>query len=245
MYDIARGVKSRVTFGATRDIAPSISPDGTKLAYAVVDPRRNELRLRDLATGVERTLYTHTQAAASPAWSFDGRTITFTRQDQNTRLDVWTLDLATGKAAPYTGTTATETQGHISPDGRWMAYQSNETGRFEIYLAPIPPTGAKWQVSAAGGVVPHWRRDGKELFYVNAELKLLAVPITLGATPLIGAPQMLFAMRPAITTPVVYDQTDDGQRFIINARTGEDLPPQPMTIVQHFDNELRAATGRR
>lgn len=125
-----------------------------------------------------------------------------------------------------------------------MAYQSNESGRAEVYVAPIPATGAKWQVSAAGGNTPRWRGDGKELYYMSGDLKLSAVPITLGATPLIGPAQTLFVVRPPAVA-VAYDYTDDGQKFLVNSRLGDDPPPPALIVVEHFDNELRAATGRR
>jgi eukaryotic-like serine/threonine-protein kinase len=244
MFDVQRGVKSRITFGASRDIWPQPSPDGTKLLYAASSRNRNELRLRDLATGVEKTLVTNELGIGAPSWSADGRTIAFGRVDRITRGDVWTMSLADGTARPYLATDAVENFPRISPDGRWMAYQSNESGRAEIYVAPIPPTGAKWQVSASGGLMPHWRGDGKELFYVS-DLKLMAVPIALGPTPIIGQAQMLFPIRPVTSIAIVYDQTSDGQKFLVNSRTGDDPAPRAMTVVQRFDNELRAATRRR
>jgi len=175
----------------------------------------------------------------------DGQTIAFTRYDPKRRGDIWTLSLADGKAQPYLSTDSVETMARIAPGGKWMAYQSVETGRWEVYVAPIPPTGGKWQVSAGGGMVPHWRSDGKELYYVTLDLKMTAVPITLGATPQIGVAQPLFPIRPVSFVPVPYDQTADGQHFLVNSRIGDEPPPQPLMVVQHFHNELREAARRQ
>ena len=245
MYDLRRGVKSRITFGATRETWPALSPDGKKLVYVVVDPLEYQLRLRDLQSGAERALMKDRIGLSAASWSPDGQTIAFTRFDPKKKGDIWTLSLADGKAQPYLSTDSVETMARIAPGGKWMAYQSVESGRWEVYVAPIPPTGGKWQVSAGGGVVPHWRSDGKELYYVTLDGKMTAVPITLGATPQIGVAQPLFPIRPASFAPPPYDQTADGQHFLVNSRIGDEPPPQPLMVVQHFDNELREAARRQ
>jgi eukaryotic-like serine/threonine-protein kinase len=107
----------------------------------------------------------------------------YQQTDQKTANDLWLLPLnGDRKPVPYLQTPFDETGAHFSPDGRWMAYQSNESCRFQIYVQTVPPSGTKYQISSSGGIEARCRRDGKELFYVSADQKLMAVPIKLGAT---------------------------------------------------------------
>ncbi|MDQ6799278.1 MAG: hypothetical protein M3041_00410 [Acidobacteriota bacterium] len=125
---------------------------------------------------------------------------------------------------------------------KWIAYQSNESSGNEIYVAPLPPTGAKWQISTPKSAAPRWRSDAKELFFVTpGQGTMMAVPIKLGATPEIGPAVKLFHFHICSANPIMYDVTSDGQRFLTNARIDDDPPLQPLVLVQHFDSELRAA----
>jgi Tol biopolymer transport system component len=164
-----------------------------------------------------------------------------------TRSDIFWMTVADRKQHVYLNTPFVEQTPRLSPDGKWLAYQSNESSGNDVYLAPFPPTGARWQVSTSGGVAPRWRADGKELFFASPNLTsaMMAVPITLGATPQIGQPIKLFDFHVGVPGPAMYDVTPDGQRFLINSRTGDEPPSQPIILVQHFDNELRAALEHR
>ena len=130
----------------------------------------------------------------------------------------------------------------VSPDGRWVAYGSNESGKWEIYVTSFPEAHGKWQVSNEGGDQPRWRSDGKELFYLAADGKIVAVPVKEGANFDPGAPVALFQAnqraRVATSEQVEYDVTQDGQRFLINThvKSGE---IQPMTVVLNWDAELK------
>jgi hypothetical protein len=120
-----------------------------------------------------------------------------------------------------------------------MAYQSNESGRFQIYVQTVPPSGAKYQISSSGGTAPHWRRDRKELFYVSADQKLMAVPIKLGATVEVGTPQPLFPI-PQTGAGFAYAPMGDGQRFLVNAPAGgETAAVQPVTVVTNWQAGLK------
>jgi hypothetical protein len=117
-----------------------------------------------------------------------------------------------------------------------MAYASNETGRFDVYVQPIPPSGAKWQISTAGGNQPRWRADGKELYYLAADRKLMAVSIRTGAILEAGIPQALFETRtPAHlpTTPQLYDPASDGKRFLM-ITVGAETGTVPLTVTTNW-----------
>jgi Tol biopolymer transport system component/predicted Ser/Thr protein kinase len=245
-FDLEHGVRARVTFGAGHDGAPLVSPDGSELIYSAVDHGGTELRMKDLRTGAERRLIApEAGVLLATSWSADGQTVFITRSVAATRSDIWYMTLPGFVLHPYLASPAVEGGARISPDGRWVAYQSGESGRPEIYLAPFPPTGAKWQVSTGSGLSPRWRADGKELIFISNDHHLMAASIALGTTPQIGSASPLFQAHTPITAQWAYDMTADAQRFVVHNRLGEQPPPQPLTIVEHFDHELRAASGRR
>jgi Tol biopolymer transport system component/predicted Ser/Thr protein kinase len=255
VIDFARGVRTRMSFGTGAETAPIWSPDGRRLIFTSVNDNLFSLTLKDLTTGAEQRLLTEEHRAYGPSatsWSQDGERILYTMHGNATQADIWSMSLADGKRVPYLKTSFIESVARFSPDGKWVAYQSNESGPFEVYVAPFPPTGAKWQVSANGGTVPRWRSDMKELFYYDAlGSRVMAVPIALGPTPQIGQAAPLFHFETAFSTigqlPTngLYDVTRDGQRFLANTRIGETPLPAPLILVQHFDAELRAALERR
>jgi len=159
---------------------------------------------------------------------------------QKTANDLWLLPLnGDRKPVPYLQTPFDELNARFSPDGRWMAYQSNESGRFQIYLQTVPPSGAKYQISSSGGAVPQWRRDGKELFYVAADQKLMAVPVKLGTTVEAGTPQPLFPVFPVGASFFSYVPMRDGQRFLVNVPAGgEAAVAPPITVVTNWQRGL-------
>jgi dipeptidyl aminopeptidase/acylaminoacyl peptidase len=183
-------------------------------------------------------------------WSLDGRLLLYSVSDPKTRSDLWALPL-TGdrKPFPVLQTGFEEVQGQFSPDGRWIAYASNDTGRYEIYVRPFPGPSGKFPISTGGGVYPRWRRDGRELFYVASDNKLMAVsiPVTTDARTLNpGAPVALFSTRLAIGSNVVvggynskpqYAVSSDG-RFLMNV-TAEEVAPSPITLVLNWSGELK------
>jgi Tol biopolymer transport system component len=153
-------------------------------------------------------------------WSSDDKWILYGQQDQRTALDLWLLPLeGDRKPIPYLRTPFNETNAAFSPDGRWIAYQSDESGQNQIYVQTIPASGAKYQISTAGGTQPTWRRDGKELFYVSADQRLMAVPIALGARVEPGTPEALFPVF-QVAALTGYAPSRDGQRFLVNVPAG-------------------------
>jgi Tol biopolymer transport system component len=194
----------------------------------------------------EQPLLVNTQEKWLQDWSRDGRFILYgVIADPKSGWDLWALPL-TGdrKPFPVAQTSFDEFGGQFSPDGRWLAYASNESGRSEIYVRPFSGPGGKWQVSTAGGAQPRWRRDGKELFYVAPDNRLMAVSLGFAADARavdVGAPVALFPTRLASGAAIAsfgsvataqYDIATDG-RFLMNVAVEEATAP-PITIVQNW-----------
>jgi hypothetical protein len=156
--------------------------------------------------------------------------------------DLWLLPMeGTSKPIAYLRTPFSETNARFAPAGnsapRWMAYQSNESGQDQIYVQAVPASGAKYQISTSGGIRPTWRDDGKELFYLSADSKVMAVPITLGASVDVGTPQELFASAGIAG----YGPSDHGQRFLLNVPVGgEAAIAPPVTVVLNWQSGLKA-----
>jgi eukaryotic-like serine/threonine-protein kinase len=168
------------------------------------------------------------------SFSSDGTTLTYTVRPFGSRPELWSVHLADLKMTKLLPGVST---GMISPDGHWMAYVSEESGRNEIYVTSYPGLQGKWQVSRDGGTEPRWRRDGKEIFFVNANT-LMSEPITLGESVSIGVPQSLFSTQfrehISVSDMNSYDVSKDGQRFLVNRYVKPKQIP-PMEIILNFD----------
>jgi Tol biopolymer transport system component len=241
---------SRLTFDAAIDTFPLWSPDGTGIAF-----RSNRTGPFDLyrrltnGAGVEERLVASEQIKTPTSWSADGRFLLYNSIDTRTDSDLWVVPMV-GDHTPsiFLKTPFSEAEGAFSPDGRWVAYQSNESGRPEIYVRPFVPPGAvgtaataagQWQVSTAGGIRPVWRPDGKELYYLNPAGAMTAVPVTItGAALVPGAPVVLFPTRifgSGVDAPGrEYDVAPDG-RFLIN--TVLDSAAAPITLLMNWHPE--------
>jgi hypothetical protein len=159
-------------------------------------------------------------------------------------MDLWALPLeGTRKPFPVVQSRFNEDEGQFSPDGRWIAYRSNESGRDEVYVQAFPGPAGKRQMSTVGGSQPRWRRNGKELFYVAADTRLMSVPVALtpeGQTPSVGVPAPLFRTRlVGVDQPKAqYAVAADGQRFLMNV-IADEATISPITIVQNWTAALR------
>jgi Tol biopolymer transport system component/tRNA A-37 threonylcarbamoyl transferase component Bud32 len=246
LQDLERGVLSRFTFRPGVNRNAIWSSDGNRLVYAVQNLGAYSFDIYQKAAGGngQEELLLHTGINGFPLdWSPDGKWIVYQQTDQKTGLDLWLLPLDGDRTpVPYLQTPFDEQNARFSPDGKWMVYQSNESGRSQIYVQSVPASGTKYQISASGGTVPKWRRDGKELFYMSADRKLMAVPMKLGATVEAGTPQALFPLPP--TGNNIYAPLRDGQRFLVNVAAGGDAAAiQAITVVTNWERSL-APQGR-
>lgn len=240
VYDRTRGVRTRLTAGDD-DVWPVWSRDGRSVAFSSRRPGHLDIYIRDVATGAERPAAVSEVDKVATGWSPDGTMIFYAAVGLASGTDIRYVTVADGKSHSYAATQFIESSAKMSPDGKWIAFQSNESGQAEIYVAPFPPTGAKWTVSQNGGITPRWRGDGRELFFIQpSNQTVMAVPVDLGVTPEIGKPVPLFRVR--VSSGVVpWDVSADGQRIIAAARRDGEPMREPMTLVQNFDVALREA----
>jgi len=244
--DLERGTASRFTFDPTEDAIAIWSRDGQAIAYRSNNAEgRGSIEIKK-ATGLEaarEVMQTKPQDDILPnSWSLDNRTILATFQPVAGGSSLVLVDVASGKMRPFTADKASETNGMISPDGKWVAYASNETGQWEIYVTTFPGAQGKWQVSRGGGVEPRWQGDGKEIYYVDPKGVLTAVPVNTQATFSAGAPSPLFPTHgrlPISNTDIfTYDVTRDGKRFLVNSY----LKPghlEPLTVILNATGETK------
>lgn len=240
LYDMARGALSRATFGGT-NAASMWSPDGARLAFqsGQAGPQNIFWQPADGSGAAER-LTTGGFVDAASSWSPDGQTIAFIQVDPVTGWDIWTLTLRDRKVGPLVKTRYNETAPRISPDGRWLAFASDESGRSEVYVQPFPGPGGKWQVSTEGGREPVWNPTGRELFF-RVGRRLMAAQVTLKPGFSTGKPEALFE-GPWLPTPVTfpnYDVSRDGQRFLMLKPAEQDGGVRQIVVVQNWLEELK------
>lgn len=242
LYDLERGVRSRFTFDAMTEGGAIWSPDGKSLLYWSDRNGPFNLYRKDIGSGAETRLTTDPNFAEGPLdWSRDGRYWIIMREDirKRDRSDLWIVPSdAPEKKFPYIATPFDEWDARFSPDGKLVAYVSDESGRNEIYVATFPKPTEKWQISDSGGTGPRWRRDGRELFYLARDGKMMAVPI-LSLSPFTARqPAALFQSRAVVAPIPLFDVTADGQRFLINERATDD-EITPVTLVLNWPAALK------
>ena len=201
LYDVKRGTPMRLTFDSTSARSGVWSPDGKDVVFAAARNGTLGQLYRKPTTGSgSDELLSKIDGSIPTDWSPDGRFILFHTNnnldqgiiDQRNGYDLWILSLADRQAKPLVRTPFHEIQGALSPDGRWLAYASDESGAFEVYVQAFPDSQAKRLVSKGGGAEPRWRADGRELFYVSADRRLMAVATTIGAAFEASTPATLF-----------------------------------------------------
>jgi Tol biopolymer transport system component len=240
LIDLARGVPSRFTSGRGTEVYPVWSPDGSRIAFssAYSSGSGGQFDLyQKLSSGAgsDEELLKSGENKAVMDWSADGRFILFRSFGGKTKFDIWVLPtFGDRNPYPFLQSEFGETWARFSPDGRWVAYVSNETGMTEVYVQEFQGSGGKVRVSTGGGNLPCWRRDGKELFYISGG-KLMAVEVkVVGANFEAGVPRQLFE----IPRSVGFEVSGDGQRFLIPVPV-EETSPTPITVVLNWTADLK------
>jgi len=241
IYDVTRGLRTRFTFDPADEQASLWSPDGSRVVFN--SRRKGHMDLYQKAgsgAGAEEMLLEDNLEKTPRSWSPDGRSILYGSAGGATGNDLFVLPLSGDrKPVPYLATRFGETFGQSSPDGRWVAYASNESGRQEIYVAPFPGPGGKWQISTGGGNWPRWRRDGAEIFYQAPDNSLMVAAVNGKGTSFeVGAVKPLFETRAVTGLRFPYDVSADGQRFLINTLP-EQATSAPITLVLNWTAGLR------
>jgi serine/threonine protein kinase len=243
LVDIARGTSTRFTFDAAEDFVPIWSPDGSRIVFVSDRDGNGNLYQKSASGAGNEELLLKTNERKWPTdWSRDDHFTVYTNISQDTKSDLWVLSM-TGdkKPVPFLQTTSNEDHGRFSPDGHFLAYSSDESGRFEVYVQTFPASGGKWLVSREGGSQPRWRRDGKEIFFIAPDRKLMAADVKLeGSTFEVGVPKALF-QTPVVTYPNprnVYDVFADGRHFLIITPLQENTLT-PITVVANWNADLK------
>jgi Tol biopolymer transport system component/tRNA A-37 threonylcarbamoyl transferase component Bud32 len=238
-YDSWRDATSkRFTFDPGYDGASVWSPDGRQLLLSSNRRRALDLYIKN-AGGVEeeRDVFHDDFDKLANDWSRDGKYILFRHADE-----LWYLTLPEFTPRPFLKTAGILQNGQFAPDGKWVAYNSNETGRWEIYVTSFPEPHGKWQIGSGGGTQPRWRGDGRELFYLSSDGRMMAVTVNARSGFSAGTPVALFQASPRQPVSYLdifaYDVTRDGQRFLINTdmKSPESVP---MSVVLNWPANLK------
>lgn len=240
LMDLERGVPSRFTFGAETDDTPVWSPDGSSIVFSGGNSLFDLYQKKSNGIGSPELLLKSETGKEASAWSRDGKFLLFTDIKSDTSSDIWVLPFESG-SKPYAlvASEFEEGLGQFSPDGRWFAYVSNESGRTEVYVQSFPVSGGKWLISSGGGSQPRWRGDGKELFYIAPDKKLMSVTVNAGSTFETTTPAVLFITQVhSYNSPNRYVVSADGQQFLVNCPAGE-VTRTPFAIVTNWASSLK------
>jgi Tol biopolymer transport system component len=239
IYDLARRVSTRFTFEAD-NVFPVWWPDDSRIVFQSNRKGQSALYQKvSSGTGNEEFLVQEGGLKVPTDLSSDGRFLAYHVIDNKTKTwDLGLYSVAEKKTSVFLSTPAAEVNGRFSPDGRWIAYQSDESGTVEVYVRPFPGHGGKWQISPAGGTQPVWNRSGKEIFYVSADNKLMAVDVKVDSGFEAGTPRALFDVHLKSVNGWKYDISPDGQRFLANVVIGE-VKTNPITLVPNWAAEIK------
>jgi Tol biopolymer transport system component len=252
VHDLPRGVTTQLTFEG-RNARAIWTPDGMRITYgsATAGPENVFWRRSDGSGSAERLTSANFQQAPG-TWTPDGKTLLFMENNSVTGYDIWARSMEGDRGPrPLLQTPFNEQYPEFSPDGRWLTYASNQSGRSEVYVQPYPEPGSRQQISVDGGTAPAWSRDGRELFYVTtptvggqaALTAMMVVPVQVTPTFTVGTPRMLFQGRFGATANIRgYDVTPDGQRFLmVQQKERPAMRVADMIVVENWVDELKQA----
>jgi eukaryotic-like serine/threonine-protein kinase len=236
-HELQRDGGKRLTFDPSIDAVPIWSPDATRLVFASNRQTYFGLYVKNSDGANDEKNIVQGEVGNFPSdWSRDGKYILYCRG-----ADLWFVTYPDFKSSLFLKAPSVFRNGQFSPDGKWVAYASNESGKWEIYVTSFPAARGRWQVSSGGGEQPRWRGDGKELFYLSADGKMMAAPVTTGTHFDAGTPVVLFQSTPRQPVLVydlfVYDVNRDGQRFLINTQVKQ-AASTPMSVVLNWTAKL-------
>jgi Tol biopolymer transport system component len=217
--DLARGTLTRLTSQGSPNIMGAWTPDGKRIAFGSFregSPRNLVWQLADGSGAADRLARAKPASQAPTSWSPDGQLLAFEETNPTTRWDIWVLRISDRKADPFLNTQFNEGAPRFSPDGHWLAYVSDESGRFETYVQPYPGPGGKTSISTDGGTEPVWNRNGRELFYRSGN-KMMAVDIATQPSFAASKPRVIFEGPYVLagTTMPEYDVSPDGEHFLM------------------------------
>jgi Tol biopolymer transport system component len=242
IYDVARGALTRLAFEGSINDSPVWSSDGSRIAVRSDRAGVNRVfwQRADGSGGAEQ-LTDGSVGELPRSFSPDGQTLAYQEVSPDTRRNVWLLRLGDRTKQPFLRTRATEGAARFSPDGRWIAYVSDESGKPEVYVQSLPPRSGKWQVSTDGGTEPAWNHNGRELFFRNGD-RVMAADVSTDPTFSSGRPRLLFQGKFVRSefplTGFAYDVSPDGQRFLMVEETGGSTAAQ-INVVLNWAEELK------
>jgi Tol biopolymer transport system component len=250
--DLDRDTPSRLTFLSGSNSSPVWAPDGGSIVFESTNPSAAGLYwIRSDGSGEPQRLSDGKLGERPSSFSPDGKRLAFSQIGNGGSQDIFTARIEgdpghprLGKPELFVGTPAVEGAPMFSRDGRWLAYQSNESGIFEVYVRPFPPTGGRWQISTGGGTFPVWSRDGHELLFKAVDRRVMAVSYTAkGDSFVAGRPRVWSEIRGPDMGPIsTYDLAPDGKRLaaiVGNDEANGQKPSMHLTFLVNFFDELR------
>lgn len=247
LVDASTGNRTRVTFGESDDWQPIWSRDGRRILFGSYRDGPLDLHQRPADGSAPASVVLASEVQKDPAdWAGDGRTVLVNENTADRASDVVAYDTGTGTRTVVASTTAGELRGRFSPDDRFVAYVSDESGRPQVYVQPFPPTGAKWQITTDGGNEPRWRGDGRELYYLDPTMGLMVVQVETSPTFRYSKAALLF--KPPGIAPgggaTAYEVAPDGRRFLIREPAGAPDPGVPMQVILNWPALLAPGQSR-
>jgi len=241
VIDVARGTNTRLTFNPTDETYPMWTPDGTRIVYASNQNGRLDLYQKAAGgAGNEDLLLKSDQDKLPVDWSPDGKFLLYRTTDPKTSSDLWILPMSGDKKPfPFVQTPFNDAWGSFSPDGKWIAYSSDESGTLQVYVQPFPATGDKWQVSVDSGSTPFWRRDGKQVFFLTSDNHVMAADVDTRTKFSAGVPKQLFQVPGLanIGSALRASVSRDGKRFLLV--TSGAASESPLTVLLNWTSSLK------